>query len=169
MNGNKHKTFDYLNEKCFLNDHALLTLYKIFESEESIKNRNKFNNGEALTKDELLNLPYSEQVDEIRITNSSFLEYLVKFCSQYGFDGQSLFAIKNVSYYTIFINPTSIKIIKYFVNSNTEFVSANTTERNLLRLFEEIKKDFPVFWNFFVDLETSNTNYSFSVSFPMQE
>ncbi len=68
-----------LNEKCILNDHALLTLDQFFESEESIEIRDKFNNGEPLTTE-----------------------------------------------------------------------------------------DFPTFWENFVDLETNNTNYTFSVSFPMR-
>ena len=150
---NRDKDFNNFLHKCICDDHVLLTLFKNFKSDKSIKNRDRLNKGEKLTIDELKDLPYSEFFDEIKITDSIFLEYVIRICLEFGVDGQSMFSIEDVSYYTFFIEPPAIE--------------TESNEGNLLQFLEKIKKDFPTFWSSFIDL-TNHGDFTFSVSFPMR-
>lgn len=89
---------------CLPSDHILLALEKWMLTEKSHHLRDRFNIGERLTGEELVGLPYSEHLGEVKITASKEIQWLTAFSVATGRDLQSIFESDEYIYYTLFID-----------------------------------------------------------------
>jgi hypothetical protein len=93
---------------CVLDNHILLEVERYFISTESISIRDRLNDGELLTVNELNLLPYSESLEVQRITDKNDIQWLTAYAIEKGRDLQSLFETKEFKYLTLFIDNENI-------------------------------------------------------------
>lgn len=93
---------------CVLDNHILLEVERYFISTESVSIRDRLNDGELLTVNELNLLPYSESLEVKRITDKNDIQWLTAYAIEKGRDLQPLFETKEFKYLTLFIDNENI-------------------------------------------------------------
>lgn len=96
--------------KCLLNVHILLEVEINIITKESSELRNRLNNGDALTNSELMALPYSEPLAQIKITDSDDLHWFTAYAIANGRDLQSLFGTDDFDYLSLFIDAENVSL-----------------------------------------------------------
>ncbi|AXH60522.1 hypothetical protein [Providencia huaxiensis] len=125
-------------EQCDVTNHAIISVDNFVINDESAKLRDRLNQGEQLTENEISLLPYSEMMGEIRVIDKADLYFLAEYSKENGRDLQPLFEIEGKVYLSLFIPPDYIN----------EFMEAFLDKYHLLDLLKsndtaEICVSFP--------------------------
>lgn len=94
---------DVLN-RLLPSEHLLFELETRTVTEAGSRLRERLNQGETLTEGELLALPHSESLGEVKITDADDMQWLTGFVIAVGRDLQSIFETDTHAYYTLFID-----------------------------------------------------------------
>ncbi|WP_341875531.1 hypothetical protein [Morganella morganii] len=119
--------------KAVLNDHALLSVDKLIITKESAEIRGRFNAGENLSCDEIMSMPYSENIIEKKITDENDLLFLVEYAKEKGRDLQELFETDEYIYTSLFIDKENINELMMLLLKKYE-MSESLKEYNAVTL-----------------------------------
>lgn len=119
--------------KAVLNDHALLSFDKLIITKESAEIRDRFNAGENLSCEEIMSMPYSENIIEKKITDENDLLFLVEYAKEKGRDLQELFETDEYIYTSLFIDKGNINELMMLLLKKYE-MSESLKEYNAVTL-----------------------------------
>lgn len=96
--------------KCLLNDHLILEVEMNVITKEGLNLRNRLNSGDVLTNSELMALPYSESLAQVKITDKDDLHWFTAYSIANGRDFQSLFETDKFEYLSLFIDNENVSL-----------------------------------------------------------